>query len=173
MWKNHTHKKSGIGFGCVHMYYFFLEKIKISESNNIKIKIYYNWGTNICFFFCTFLYVWNIWLNLKWKSLSPVFSLWPHGLYNSSNSPGQNTGVGSLSLLQGIFPTQGSNPGLLHFRRIFTSWATIEALNLKEGDKISLNKAPENTPEENKVENVCFTWCQVTEDTPQGWRNQL
>ena len=27
------------------------------------------------------------------------------------NSPGQNTGVGSLSLLQGIFPTQGSNPG--------------------------------------------------------------
>ena len=30
------------------------------------------------------------------------------------NSPGQNTGVGSLSLLQGIFPTQGSNLGLLH-----------------------------------------------------------
>ena len=28
------------------------------------------------------------------------------------NSPGQNTGVGSLSLLQGIFPTQGLNPGL-------------------------------------------------------------
>ena len=34
------------------------------------------------------------------------------------NSPGQNTGVGSLSLLQGIFPTQGSNPGLPHCRRI-------------------------------------------------------
>ena len=31
---------------------------------------------------------------------------------NSWNSPGQNTGVGSLSLLQGIFPTQGWNPGL-------------------------------------------------------------
>ena len=30
------------------------------------------------------------------------------------NSLGQNTEVGSLSLLQGIFPTQGSNPGLLH-----------------------------------------------------------
>ena len=29
------------------------------------------------------------------------------------NSPGQNTGVGSLSLLQGIFPTQGLNAGLL------------------------------------------------------------
>ena len=34
------------------------------------------------------------------------------------NSPGQNTGVGSLSLLQGIFPTQGSNPCLLHCRWI-------------------------------------------------------
>ena len=33
-------------------------------------------------------------------------------------SPGQNTGVGSLSLLQGIFPTYGSNPGLLHCGRI-------------------------------------------------------
>ena len=37
----------------------------------------------------------------------------------TGNSPGQNTGVGSsLSLLQGIFPTQGSNPGLLHYRQI-------------------------------------------------------
>ena len=38
----------------------------------------------------------------------------PHGLYSPWNSPDQNTGVCSLSLLQGIFPTQGSNPGLLH-----------------------------------------------------------
>ena len=45
-------------------------------------------------------------------------SLWPHGLYSSWNSPGQNTGVGSCSLLQGIFPTQGSNPGLPHCRWI-------------------------------------------------------
>ena len=34
------------------------------------------------------------------------------------NSPGQNSGVGSLPLLQGIFPTQESNPGLLHCRWI-------------------------------------------------------
>ena len=39
-------------------------------------------------------------------------SLWPHGLHSPWNSQGQNTGVGSLSLLQGIFPTQGSNPDL-------------------------------------------------------------
>ena len=44
-------------------------------------------------------------------------SLQPHGLYSPWNSPGQNTGVGSLSLFQGIFPTQGSNPGLLHCRQ--------------------------------------------------------
>ena len=45
-------------------------------------------------------------------------SLRPHGLYSPWNSSGQNTGVGSLSLHQGIFPTQRSNPGLLHGRRI-------------------------------------------------------
>ena len=45
-------------------------------------------------------------------------SLWPHGLYSPWNSPGQNTGVGSFSLLQGIFSTQGSNPGLPHCGRI-------------------------------------------------------
>ena len=36
-------------------------------------------------------------------------SLWPHELYSPWNSPGQNTGVGSLSLLQGIFPTHMQN----------------------------------------------------------------
>ena len=45
-------------------------------------------------------------------------SLRPRGLYGPWNSPGQNTGVGSLSLLQGIFSTQGSNPGLPHCRQI-------------------------------------------------------
>ena len=45
-------------------------------------------------------------------------SLQPHGLYSLWNSPGQNTGVGSVCLLQGIFPDQGSNPGLPHCRWI-------------------------------------------------------
>ena len=40
-------------------------------------------------------------------------SLQPYGIPQA-----QNTGVGSLSLLQGIFPTQGSNPGLPHRRQI-------------------------------------------------------
>ena len=41
-----------------------------------------------------------------------------HGLYSQQNSPDQNTWVDSLSPVQGIFPTQGSNPGLPHCRQI-------------------------------------------------------
>ena len=40
------------------------------------------------------------------------------GLYSPWHSPGWNPGVGSPSLLQGIFPTLGSNPGLSHCRWI-------------------------------------------------------
>ena len=46
------------------------------------------------------------------------YSLRPHGLYTPWNSSSQNTGVGSLSLLQGTFPTQESNPDLPHCRQI-------------------------------------------------------
>ena len=78
-------------------------------------------------------------------------SLPPHRLYSPWNSPGHNTGVGSLSLLQKIFPTQKSNPGFLHCRRILyqlshkgSSW------NLKDLSKsrdqiywrVVLRKAP-------------------------------
>ena len=45
-------------------------------------------------------------------------SLQPHGVYSPWNSPGQNTGVGSLSLLQRIFPTQELDPGLPHCGQI-------------------------------------------------------
>ena len=50
-------------------------------------------------------------------------SLWPHGLHSLWNSLGQNTGVGSLSLLQGIFPTQVSHIA----GKFFTSWTSREA----------------------------------------------
>ena len=45
-------------------------------------------------------------------------SLRPHGLHSPQNSPDQNTRVGSLFLLQGIFLIQGSNPGLPYCRWI-------------------------------------------------------
>ena len=52
--------------------------------------------------------------------LLALCSLWdcsPPGLFCPWNSPGKNTGVGCRSLLQGVFPMQGSNPGLLHCRQ--------------------------------------------------------
>ena len=63
---------------------------------------------------------------LKSKSASHSVvsdSLRPHGLKPARlpclwNSPGKNIGVRCHSLVQGIFPTQGLNPGLLHHRRI-------------------------------------------------------
>ena len=55
---------------------------------------------------------------VKVKDAHSCLTLQPHGLHSPWNSPGQNTGVDSLSLLQGIFPTQGLNTGLLHCRRI-------------------------------------------------------
>ena len=56
-------------------------------------------------------------------------TLWTvaHHLLCTWNSPGKNTGVGSQSLLQGIFPTQVSNPGLLHCKQIFYCLVTKEA----------------------------------------------
>ena len=60
--------------------------------------------------------------------------------YTVQNSLGQNTGVGSLSFLQGIFLTQGSDPGIgprdrtqvsCIAGRFFTSWATREAKQIK------------------------------------------
>ena len=42
----------------------------------------------------------------------------PPGSSVHGDSPGKNTGVGCHALLQGNFPTQGSNLSLLHFRQI-------------------------------------------------------
>ena len=62
-------------------------------------------------------------VNTKVKVAQSCLTLPPHGLQPARlfcpwNSPGKNTGVGSCSLLHGILPTQGSNPGFLHFRQI-------------------------------------------------------
>ena len=56
--------------------------------------------------------------NFKVKVAQSFPTLPPHGLYSPWDSSGQNTGVASLSLLMGIFPIQGSKPGLLHCRWI-------------------------------------------------------
>ena len=76
------------------------------------------------------------WKNSKWtwfvKVSHSVMSdpSQPHGLFSPQNSPGKNTGVGNLSLLQGIFPTQGPNPGLPHCRQ------TLYKLNHQRSPRI-------------------------------------
>ena len=58
--------------------------------------------------------------NNAWRECYSVMSdsLWLRGLYSPWNSLGQNTGVGSCSFHQGIFPNHGWNPGLPHCRLI-------------------------------------------------------
>jgi len=55
--------------------------------------------------------------SVVFNSLQP-HGLWPARLFSLWDSPGKNTGVGCHALLQGIFPTQGSNPCLPYCRRI-------------------------------------------------------
>ena len=66
--------------------------------------------------------------------LSMSDSFWPHGLHSPWNTPCQNTGVGSLSLLQRIFPTRDRTHGSLTAGRFFTSWATREVQYIIIGD---------------------------------------
>ena len=70
-------------------------------------------------------------------------SLQPHGLNSPWNSPGQNTGVGSCSLLQGIFPTQGLDPGLPHCRQILYQLSHKKAQEYWSGEPIPF---PGNLP---------------------------
>ena len=62
----------------------------------------------------------NVSCSMKYDESHSVVSssLWPHGINSPCNSPGQNAGVSNGSLLQGFFPTLGSNPGLLPCRQI-------------------------------------------------------
>ena len=63
------------------------------------------------------------------KAAQSCPTLQPCGPYSPWHSPGQDTGVGSLSLLQGIFPTQELNQALLHCRQVLYNWAIREVLD--------------------------------------------
>ena len=95
--------------------FFFFCRCSLPSGGNsplllVSLENFFTGSWILSIFFCIHKY--------ESESCSVVSdSLQPHGLYSPWNSPGQNTGVGSLSLLQGIFPTQGSNPGLPHCRQ--------------------------------------------------------
>ena len=63
---------------------------------------------------CAVLYL----ISQSYPSLCDPMDCSPPGSSVHGDSPGKNTGVGCHALLQGIFPTQGSNPGPLHCRQI-------------------------------------------------------
>ena len=69
------------------------------------------------------------------SSLQP-HRLWPAKLLCPGDSPGKNTAVGCHFLLQGIFPTQGSNLGLLHLlhrRQILREWPCAQSISTLRG----------------------------------------
>ena len=98
---------------------------KEHKENFWLIGIFYILIVVVCKdFICIYIVVW---------SLSPVQLLWSHVQVVhqaplSWDFPGKNTGVDCHFLLQGIFPTQGSNPHLLHCREILCGCAAGEAL---------------------------------------------
>ena len=71
-------------------------------------------------------------------------TLQPHGLYTPWKPPGQNTGVDSLSLLQGSFPTQGSNPGLPHCRGYLHQLSHKGSSRIQESTSLNLFKSPKD-----------------------------
>ena len=77
------------------------------------IYIFISWFNLYVFFFISKSYYWS-----EVKVTQSCLILCDPMDCSPQNSPGQNTGEGSLSLLQGIFPTQGSSPILPHCRRI-------------------------------------------------------
>jgi len=93
------------------------------ETNNgwVLANLTYKPLANVCFRVAVLYSLNCIWLL---RSRGPCS---PPGSSVQGDSPGKNTAVGCHALLQGLFPTQGSNPGLPHCRRILYSWTTREA----------------------------------------------
>ena len=101
-------------------------------------------------FFFLFLYhgIFHAWQTSDSESESRSVvsdSLPPHGPFSPRNSPGQNTGVRSLSLLQGIFLTQEATRVSCIAGGFFTNWAIREAKCLTGGNQISEEKMAENS----------------------------
>ena len=108
-----VHFCNGWSFYAKNKFVYFLCKLK---STSLCKRNMHHWVLkNSITKYCSLKEKWK---KVKVKVAQSCPTLQPHGLYSLWNSLGQNTGVGSLTLLQGIFSTQGSNPGLLHCRRI-------------------------------------------------------
>ena len=86
-------------------------------------------------------------------------SLWPHGLWLARlpcpwDFPGKNTGMGCHFLLQGIFLTQGSNPGLPHCRQIL-----YQLCHLVRQERIAGKTCYRKLKESDLILRVCAQSC--------------
>ena len=92
-------------------------------------------------------------VSLSCPTLRP-HGLWPARLLCPWDSPGKNAGVGCRSLLQGIFPTQELNPGLLHCRQIF-----FYRLSYRDDPKVAQKR---------RSRKLCLTRCDPMGYTVRG-----
>ena len=106
--------------------HFLLQRIFLTQELNpcllhcrqILYQLSYEGSPYICMYMCLCIYA------AAAKSLQSCLTLCdpmvcsPPGSSVHVDSPGKNTGVRCHAFLQGIFPTQGSNLGLLHCRQI-------------------------------------------------------
>ena len=102
-------------------------------------------------------------------------SLPPHRLYSPWNSPGQNIGGGSLSLLQGIFPTQGSNPDLPHCRQILYQLSHKGSSRTLEWVAYPFSRAsssPRNRTRVSCIAGRFFTNNQITGQLVPNWSKE-
>ena len=133
----------------------------------------------ICVFMC------NVYLNVSYFSVYIYFNtlvignyyreicsvmsdyLWPHGLYSPWNSAGQSIEMGSLSLFQGIFPTQASNPGLPYCRWILYQLSHQRSPRILEWEAYPFSRGsswPINQTEVSCIAGRSFTNWVIRED---------
>ena len=98
---------------------FLLQEVFEESTNRVK---YPSWNPSSSLWIKQGIFtnpeVFMLLMKVKVKVTQSCPTLWSHGLYSPWSSPDQNTGVGSLSFLQEIFPTQGSSLGLPNCRWI-------------------------------------------------------
>ena len=90
----------------------------------------------------------------------------PPGSSVYGDSPGNNTGVGCHALLQGIFPTQESNPGLLHCRQ-FLNWLSYEGRHAAAAAKL-LQSCPTLRPHRRQPTRLPRPWDSPGKNTAVG-----
>ena len=97
-------------------------------------------------------------------------SLWPHGLYSPWNSPGQNTGVGKISLLRGSSQPRGQTQVSHIAGRFFTSWATREGPDV---GIIQISKAKNTKRSSGNGDNMCVKMREYDEQTDGTYKRVI